>query len=261
MHNRFRQVFFIIGMVLAVAGLSSCALFESKEVSKGRKLFGYYCAHCHGEKGNGKGYNAPNLDPHPRDLTDRVEAYMADATNEDVFLAIKNGLAGVVWPDGTIKPGMVYDEEYGFGSTLMPYWGNTLSDEEIWALVAFVRTLHSNDAEKITIPAEDLGTKKSHLQLNLSGIDFDVKGPRRQALIERGENLYDEKYACSGCHSINGEGGEVAPDLARAGFRFNPEWIYRWVQYASSIKHTKMPNFGMPEEDALAVTLYLGTLK
>ena len=262
MFSGIKQIIYISLIVFAGLGMVGCALFDSKEVSHGKKLFAFYCAHCHGEKGNGRGYNADNLDPHPRDLTDAGERYMADASNEDIFIAIKNGLSGVVWEDGLIKSGHEMDEEYGFGSTLMPYWGFTLSDDEIWSLVAFVRTLHKNDAEKVVIEAEEIHEKKAvvpkPVKVNIEGI----QGPERARLAKEGMFLMDEKYACIGCHKINGEGGEVGPDLSRAGKRFNSKWVYRWLQYASSIKEeTKMPDFAMPDEDALAITLYLKTLQ
>ena len=85
----------IIGVV-ALAAVSYALLFEDKHVSKGRRLFSYYCAHCHGEKGQGNGYNAKYLDPKPRDLTDSVEPYMAEGSNEDIFKALKYGVAGVI---------------------------------------------------------------------------------------------------------------------------------------------------------------------
>lgn len=260
MLNTIRR-FFLWGIAgILFVFLAGCALFESKEVAQGRKLFAFYCAHCHGEKGNGQGYNAQNLDPHPRDLTDRVEPYMAEASNEDIFNAIKRGLAGVVWPNHEIEPGFKYDEEYAFGSTLMPYWGFTFSDKEIWSLVAYVRTLHKNDAEKIELEMNNT-EEKPHLQQVPVNVNFDVQGPEREQLVEKGGKLFDEKYACLACHRINGEGGDVGPDLSRAGFRFNSKWVFRWIKYASSIKHeTKMPNFAMPDEDALAITLFLKTL-
>ncbi len=262
--SKFIKQGFLWGIVgISVLFLSSCALFESKEVSQGKKLFSFYCVHCHGEKGDGRGLNAELMDPRPRDLTDRGEAYMAGATNEDIFKSIKDGLAGVVWPDGKIKPGMDMDEEYAFGATTMPYWGATLSDDEIWSLVAFVRTLHKNDAEKVVLEEKEDGDeeKKHSVRQVKVKVKFNVEGPERERLVQDGRKFYDEKYPCSACHKVNGEGGEVGPDLSRAGFRFNSKWIFRWIKHASSIKHdTKMPDFAMPDEDALAITLYLKTL-
>lgn len=262
MLNTARQLSLWVLVVISTFFVTGCTLFESKEASKGRKLFSFYCAHCHGERGDGRGYNADLLDPRPRDLTDSVEPYMAEASNEEIFNAIKNGVAGVVSQSGEIKPGpLPVEDEEATGSTLMPYWGFTLSDEEIWSLVAYIRTLHPNEAEKVVISDNPGESKKSYPQVTVN-VDFNVQGPERERLIGQGKMLYSDKYSCPACHQINGSGGDVGPDLSRAGFRFNSKWVYRWVKYASSIKHeTKMPNFAMPDEDALAITLYLSTLK
>jgi mono/diheme cytochrome c family protein len=266
MMNGFRQVLLWSVAGIGIFSMASCALFQSKEVSTGRKLFSFYCAHCHGEKGQGNGFNAKNLDPTPRDLTDSVEPYMAEGTNEEIFNAIKNGVAGVV-KNGTVSPGVPKEsnndeDDEGHGSPLMPYWGFTLSEDEIWSLVAYIRTLHPNDAEKIKLTENNPGSKKLHFEPvakpDLSGIH----GPERPKLIELGRQLYENKYACQSCHRIGESGGMVGPDLSRSGFRLNPDWIYRWIKYPQGIlSHTKMPNFGIPDQDAIAITAYLSTLK
>jgi mono/diheme cytochrome c family protein len=261
--TRLREVLFWSFAGLAICSMASCALFQSKEVSNGRKLFAYYCAHCHGEKGQGNGYNAQNLDPHPRDLTDSVEPYMGEASNEDIFKAIKYGVAGVVNGEH-VAPGILNkneEDDEGQGSPLMPYWGFTLSEDEIWSLVAYVRTLHPNDAEKVNLP-DDPDSKKLHLE-PVAKPDLSVlNGPNRSKIAETGKELYETKYACESCHRIGESGGMVGPELSRAGFRLNSEWVYRWIKYPQSIQpHTKMPNFGMPNEDAIAITAYLSTLK
>ena len=266
--NGFRQVFLWSVAGVAIILMVSCALFQSKEVSTGRKLFSFYCVHCHGEKGQGNGYNAQNLDPHPRDLTDSVEPYMGEAKNEDIFKAIKYGVAGVV-NGGHVAPGIPSasggkDEvqEEGQGSPMMPYWGFTLSDDEIWSLVAYVRTLHPNDAEKIKLAENNPDSKKPRFE-PIAKPDLSViNGPDRPKLVEMGKILYETKFSCQSCHRIGESGGMVGPDLSRSGFRLNPDWIYRWIKYPQGIKpHTKMPNFGMPDQDAIAITAYLNTLK
>jgi mono/diheme cytochrome c family protein len=259
---RFREILFWSICGLAIFSMASCALFQSKEVSKGRKLFAYYCAHCHGDKAQGNGYNAQYLDPKPRDLTDSIEPYMGEASNEDIFNAIKNGVAGIS-NGGHVAPGIPKQDESaedeGGGSPLMPYWGFTLSEDEIWSLVAYIRTLHPNQAEKVKL---DEGESKK-LQFEPVGKpDLTVlNGPDRIKLVETGKILYETKYACTGCHRIGESGGMVGPDLSRAGYRLNPDWIYHWIKYPQGIKpHTKMPNFGVPDQDAIAVTAYLSTL-
>jgi mono/diheme cytochrome c family protein len=91
------------------------------EAGLGRITFTHYCKTCHGESGAGDGFNAYNLDPRPRDLSDpKFQAKKSDAELAD---AIRRGGAGV---------GL---------SALMPPWGHTLSDRQIDQLVLFLRTL------------------------------------------------------------------------------------------------------------------------
>ncbi|MDL2717949.1 MAG: cytochrome c [Acidobacteriota bacterium] len=91
------------------------------EVRLGKVTFTHYCQTCHGESGAGDGFNAFNLDPHPRDLSDpQFQKKKSDAELAD---AIQRGGAGV---------GL---------SALMPPWGHTLSARQIDELVLYLRTL------------------------------------------------------------------------------------------------------------------------
>jgi len=256
----------VLGIVF-VSGMVSCALFEDEHVAKGHQLFLYYCSHCHGASGQGNGYNAVNLDPRPRDLTDRNEPYMAESTNEQIFHSIREGVAGA-FPEAanqaseSKEPKKEEDEEGG--SPLMPYWGRTFSDEEIWDLVAFVRTLHKNDAEKIKFNEAPGGPESKKPQISRpQAISFpNLDTPEGQKLIAEGKHLYETKYSCSGCHRVNHKGGQVGPDLSRSGFRLNPGWMYQWIQYPQAFRSdTKMPAFDMPEADVKAIVMYLRTLR
>ena len=90
------------------------------EVRSGRDVYRHYCQTCHGETGAGDGFNAFNLDPHPRDFSDPAFQKKTDA---DIRDAIRRGGAGV---------GL---------SPLMPPWGRTLGDRKIDDVVLYLRTL------------------------------------------------------------------------------------------------------------------------
>ena len=91
------------------------------EARLGKVTFTHYCQTCHGELGAGDGFNAFNLDPHPRDLSDpQFQKKKSDAELAD---AIQRGGAGV---------GL---------SALMPPWGHTLSARQIDEVVLYLRTL------------------------------------------------------------------------------------------------------------------------
>jgi cytochrome c553 len=81
----------------------------------------FYCAACHGKRGNGDGSNAKNLNMPPRKHNDA--AYMANLSDAYLSRVIKEGGA---------SQGL---------SPLMPPWGGVLSDKEILNLIAFLRIL------------------------------------------------------------------------------------------------------------------------
>jgi mono/diheme cytochrome c family protein len=230
----YRKIVLPVAALVIVAAMSSCALFENKHVARGHQIFTYYCSHCHGEKGQGNGFNAVNLDPRPRDLSDRGEPYMAELTNQEIFHSIREGLAGS-YPDKSeaaseAKEKKKAEEDEGGGSPLMPYWGYTLSEEQVWDLVAFVRTLHKNKADKIVF--KEGGEEKKPALSRPQPVGFpELNSTEGQKLVEEGKHLYETKYSCAGCHRIGKKGGQVGPDLSRSGIRLNANWIYQWIQY------------------------------
>ena len=91
------------------------------ELRLGKETFRLYCQTCHGETGAGDGFNAFNLDPHPRDLSD--PSFQKKKSDADLADVIRRGGAGV---------GL---------SSLMPPWGRTLSETQIQQVILHVRTL------------------------------------------------------------------------------------------------------------------------
>lgn len=92
----------------------------SYELRLGRHVYQHYCQTCHGESGAGDGFNAFNLDPRPRDLSD--PAFQKKKTDGELSDAIRRGGAGI---------GL---------SSLMPPWGRTLSNSDIDNVIRYVRT-------------------------------------------------------------------------------------------------------------------------
>ncbi len=242
------QFVLILATILLVVGVTFAYLFEDKHVGQGRKIFNRYCTPCHGVSGRGDGYNARNLDPHARDLTDKKEPYMVKLTNQEIYEVIDKGGGGV-----DLSP-------------LMPAWGKVFSEEEIWSQVAYIRTLHPYKGEKINFdkPYQTARTRippAQEAEFNSVMESKVTDDEKRQELIDQGKEWFEE-FGCTACHRVGKKGGTLGPDLTRAGFMLQPQFIYRWTRNPQSFKpNTRMPNLGLSEEEALAVTLYVSTLK
>ena len=243
---------FTITMVAILVGVSGCTLFQNEHVKKGGELYAYYCSHCHGESGKpGEGYNWKLMpDPKPKDLTNKDE--MSTLKDEELFETVARDMKDTTPGTGD----KIGDEE--FAVPTMPTFKYTLSEEELWSLVAYVRTLHGMKLEKADW---DKLKKERPKMAAIPKPTLTASAPEEARLVERGKQLYLNKYGCNACHKIGEQGGEVGPALDRAGSRLNPAWMYRWIRYPQSMKaETKMPNLGVSEEDAKAIAFYLKTL-
>jgi len=152
-------------------------------------------------------------------------------------------------------------------------------DEEVEAAEAAAEAAGDEDfeAEEIELPEEEIATQAAIKQkeaalaferfakrpkMTVARPDLTVSDEARAELEKTGKHLYFNKYGCNSCHRIDGLGGLVGPELDRAGFRLNGTWVYKWLMYPQGIKkHTRMPNLGFNDQDARAVTAYLGTLR
>ena len=108
---------FVLPFSAMANGVDKDSQLEPSELAlKGEKLFLHYCAHCHGITGSGDGFNSKYLDKDPAELSDHD--FIFKKTNKQLFRVIKLGGIGVK------------------KSSLMPVFGNTLSEEQIWQLIA-----------------------------------------------------------------------------------------------------------------------------
>jgi putative heme-binding domain-containing protein len=130
------------------------AIGDPASIAAGEKIFNEGCAGCHGP--GGQGGRGPNL------AQGRVAWH--SLSDESTFKTIREGI-----PSGGMPP-------------------TPGSDEKIWQLTAYVRSLSAPAAE--------------------SSIAGDVKA---------GEALFWSKGGCGGCHAIRGRGGKLGPDLSNVG--------------------------------------------
>ena len=92
---------------------------DTATLAQGQQLFAQNCAICHGAGGKGDGPYAPNLTPRPVDLTG---SHLTTHTDGDLYWWVSHGIAG----------------------TGMPSFSGTLTDQDIWALIRYVRSLHTS---------------------------------------------------------------------------------------------------------------------
>ena len=125
----------LMGLWAMVAG--GCA---SEQQRKGHELYAHYCMHCHGENGRqNEGFNWSSMpDPRPKDLSNKSE--MSTFKDEEIFNTISRDMKDT-------SPGGDKIGDDDFAVPTMPTFKYTLSEEEIWAIVGYVRTLHGMNLE------------------------------------------------------------------------------------------------------------------
>jgi len=218
-------------------------------IQKGKSLFVHFCAHCHGLSGDGDGFNAEFLDKEPAELSD--SKFQAKKTNHQIFRVINKGGAGVR------------------KSHLMPLFGKTLSESEIWALVAYIRDLGGDDSHPVILPKDvnsdrPLDDPVSKEDIQIFNQWFKDEG-KKDSSIQAGEKLFKKKKSCFACHQLEDEGGKaggrIGPDLFQSGAHYGPEWLYAWILNPHAYKPgTKMPNMNVTPGEAQVLVAFLSGL-
>jgi putative heme-binding domain-containing protein len=139
-------------------------------LAEGQALFRGLCSGCHG--GAGRGGKGP-------DLTD--DRWIHGDTDDDIARVIREGVA----------------------KTTMKKLGDSLKEEQIRKLVAYIRSLARSPGESTWKPYIGGDPQLGRL------LFFDVKG----------------KAQCARCHALGGEGGRVGPPLDRIASRRSPEFV------------------------------------
>ncbi len=79
--------------------------------------------------------------------------------------------------------------------------------------------------------------------------------------IDSGRKVF-EKKACIACHMINGDGGQVGPDLSVYGLQRTGEWmIQHHIDPRRLVGGSIMPDLEYSESELKALELYLESLK
>lgn len=115
------------------------------------------------------------------------------------------------------------DETGGDLDPAMPRWQGKLTDAQVTDIIAFLKT---------TGPATEAGN------------------------VQLGQQLFDSQ-GCVGCHTINGNGGKVGPDLTKVGSKREADWLTQWL------KNPKPPMAptSLGDSDLKDLVTYLSNLK
>ncbi len=148
---------------------------SADQIAEGQTLFGANCASCHGAAGDGSGLTGA------ADFTDRE--FVVNRSSAEFFQSISGGVEG----------------------TAMSAWGDTFTDDQIWALVNYVWTFAYEYPQ---------GTK----------VETTAEPSAEPALPQEpdpavGAQLWAEK-PCSGCHGAQAM-GDIGPRLAGTVLQFD----------------------------------------
>jgi mono/diheme cytochrome c family protein len=222
-------------------------LGDAAQVAQGRLLFVAHCTRCHG---------APGVAPEPFALALRpAPANLANT--------------GIEWPPGSLY----WTIRNGLKLTAMPAWESRLTNDELWAIVAYVEKLPYETPRRFAD------------ELRASGVpppaprrppdDLPPAGALGQAIggdADRGHHVMLQ-YGCVSCHDIPGVVGAaipVGPPLARMGLRSfiggvlenTPENMVRWLRTPQAfVPDGAMPNLGVSVRDARDMAAYLRSLR
>ncbi len=208
-------------------------LEDAGKIARGVSLYRAHCEHCHGAPGVAPEAFALGMTPAPVPLVHTARAWPP----AELFWVVKEGIK----------------------MTGMPAWKYRMTDEDIWAVVAF-------------LPAMARMTPAQYRSLKTPEIQRKSFAMEEKASAERGRKAL-EQYACVTCHAIPGVVGPnfpVGPPLAGVGSRTmlggvlpnSPENMARWLRAPQAFAPlTAMPNLGLSERDARDIAAFLATLK
>lgn len=154
---------------------------------------------------------------------------------------------GTKWPIKYLRESIVDPKANNFES-LMPKM--ELTDEEVKALVIYMKSL----------TGENLMVGPVTQYQNLK--QWKEKKPVEVPItVESGRKVFEDK-ACNACHTINGVGGKIGPDLSVYGLQRTKEWmIQHHLNPRSLVAGSVMPDFKYSQSELESLALYLSSLK
>ena len=202
-------------------------------VARGLDCYRAHCAQCHGAPGVAPGPAARGMLPIPGNLTQAARDWPAE------------------W--------LYYVTRKGVRMTGMPAWEYRLSDQSLWATVAFLKAMPSLSPGEYAARVAAPGTARCEPRTDLPSSDEDA-GP-----------ILLRQYACDACHVIEGVVGPrtfVGPplrDWPRRGYIAGVlpntrENLARFIEEPQAVSPgTLMPDLDVPPAHARAMADFLYT--
>jgi DMSO reductase family type II enzyme heme b subunit len=214
----------IILMLVATGLMAGSAIAKPGNVDDGIKVYNKRCVWCHGEEGDGMGPAESRLVPPPRDFTSGMYKIKTSAFEDMV-------------PNDEDMYRMIAD---GMPATAMPGWIDIISEQDIWDLVAYLKTFAGYEEEKPE-----------------AQIDYGTQIQSSEESIAKGKELFIDR--CSECHGDSGKGVAIKKLKDDLGYRTWPRnltkpWTFRgsndpkdiYSRISVGIPGTQMPNFSDP---------------
>ncbi|MBI4082487.1 MAG: c-type cytochrome [Candidatus Lambdaproteobacteria bacterium] len=219
---------------------------SEQTLAEGRRIYSERCVYCHGEKGDGNGPVADYLDPRPRDFTVGMFKLRTThsgelPTDEDLFRVVSRGIPG----------------------TAMPRWELTLSEEQRWKVVDFIKAFSPEFADRAFDPASKV-------------VQASAPIPPSPESIAKGRAVF-ERAKCFECHGRDGRGDGQKSDTLEDGWGFKlrvrnltrgwnlkggaePQDIY--YRFTTGLNGTPMPSFRttLSEEERWHLANYIASL-
>src|SRR5262245_48164402 len=220
------------GAALVACGLLAALIASSSTLaqrpgtpamSRGKAVYDAHCVECHGTDGKGDGPAAHVMTPRPRDFTiGRYKIRSTESgsvpTDEDLLRSVRQGLY----------------------ASAMPGWQSLLPDDDIRAVVEYVKTFSPRFKSEQPIAIETAAVVPSSAQS-----------------ITRGSAVY-EKLQCGKCHGTDGHGtGAAATSFEDdwgqplSAADLTEPWTFRggstsneiYMRFRAGMSGTPMPSF------------------
>ncbi len=201
------------------------AIAAPGDAEKGEEIYAARCIGCHGEEGDGLGPAAERLNPPPRDFT--LGLYKIKTTGFDDIVPNDDDLFRII--------------RDGMPATSMPGWGDVLSDQDMWDLIAYLKIFAGLEEEE---PTDQL--------------DYGTQIASSEDSIGKGKALFEDR--CSECHGLSGKGVATKKLKDDGGARTWPRnlttpWTFRasndpkdiFSRISVGIPGTQMPSFADPK--------------